>query len=83
MTTLIGSDQTWLMWMMVAVMAAFSVWGEQKTKWGGKIGAACVAIFSTMILVNIRVLPSSSPVYSAVRTTFCHCPSPCCFSSVI
>ena len=66
MMTLIGSDQTWLMWMMVAVMAAFSVWGEQKTKWGGKIGAACVAIFSTMILVNIRVLPSSSPVYSAV-----------------
>ncbi len=68
MTTLISGEQTWLMWMMVAIMAAFSVWGEQKTKWGGKIGAACIAIFSTMILVNIRVLPSASPVYTSVSS---------------
>lgn len=68
MTSLIKGDQTWLMWMMVAILAAFSVWGEQKTKWGAKLGSAIIAIFGTMILVNIRVLPSASPVYSAVST---------------
>ncbi len=66
MASLIPSDNTWLMWMMVAFMAAFSIWAEQKTKWGGKIGMAIVAIFATMLLVNIRILPSSSPTYSAV-----------------
>lgn len=68
MTSLIKGDQLWLMWMMVAIMAAVSVWGEQKTKWGAKLGSAIIAIFGTMILVNIRLLPSSSPVYSAVST---------------
>lgn len=68
MTSLISGDNTWLMWAAVAVLAAFSVWGEQKTKWGAKLGSAILAIFGTMILVNIHVLPSSSPTYSAVST---------------
>ncbi len=66
MTSLIPSDNTWLMWMMVAFMGAFSIWAEQKTKWGAKVGMAIVAIFATMLLVNIRILPSSPPTYSAV-----------------
>ncbi len=68
MTSLISGDNTWLMWMMIALLAAFSIWGEQKTKWGAKLGSAILAIFGTMILVNIRLLPSSSPAYSAVST---------------
>ena len=64
--SLIAADNTWLMWMMVAFMGAFSIWAEQKTKWGAKVGMAIVAIFGTMLLVNIRILPSSSPTYSAV-----------------
>lgn len=68
MTSLISGENTWLMWMMIAVLAAFSIWGEQKTKWGAKLGSAILAIFGTMLLVNIRVLPSSSPAYTAVST---------------
>ena len=64
--SLIAADNAWLMWMMVAFLGAFSIWSEQKTKWGAKVGMAIVAIFGTMLLVNIRVLPSSSPTYSAV-----------------
>ena len=64
--SLIAADNAWLMWMMVAFLGAFSLWSEQKTKWGAKVGMAIVAIFGTMLLVNIRVLPSSSPTYSAV-----------------
>ena len=64
--SLIAADNAWLMWMMVAFLGAFSLWAEQKTKWGAKVGMAIVAIFGTMLLVNIRVLPSSSPTYSAV-----------------
>ncbi len=64
--SLIAADNTWLMWMAVAALGAFSLWSEQKTKWGAKVGMAIVAIFGTMLLVNIRVLPSSSPTYSAV-----------------
>lgn len=64
--SLIAADNAWLMWMMVAFLGAFSLWAEQKTKWGAKVGMAIVAIFGTMLLVNIRILPSSSPTYSAV-----------------
>ena len=66
MSSIISGDQTWLMWMMVAVLAAFSIWAEQKPKWGAKMGGAILAIFITMFLVNINFLPSKSPVYSAV-----------------
>ncbi len=68
MSSLISGDNTWLMWAAVAVLAAFSVWAEQKTKLGAKVGSAIVAIFATMLLVNIRLLPSASPVYTNVSS---------------
>jgi len=66
MGSLITGDQVWLMWMSVAALAAFAIWGEQKTPWGAKLGSSILAIFSAMLLVNIRVLPSASPIYGAV-----------------
>lgn len=66
MTTLISGEQTWLMWAVLIAMAAFAIWAEQRTKIGSKIAAGTIAIFGTMLLANIHLIPTSSPVYSAI-----------------
>lgn len=66
MTSLISGEQTWLMWAVLIVVAALSIWAEQHTKIGSKIAAGTIAIFGTMLLVNIHLIPSSSPAYTAI-----------------
>jgi len=68
MTSLINGEQVWLMWMSIVIIASISIWLEQTKKWASKIAAATIAIFGAMLLVNLRILPSSSPVYSSVYT---------------
>ncbi len=67
-TPLINPENTWLVWGAIIIVTAIAILGEQKTKIGGKVGAVTIAIFGTLILVNIGVMPfsSQSPVYSAM-----------------
>ncbi len=67
MTSLIHSDQIWLVWMVVIAMGAFAIFAEQKFKLGGKLGSAVIAIFGAMLLVNIRLIPVSSTAYDVVN----------------
>lgn len=63
MTSLIKPEQVWLIWAVIIALGAFSIFAEQKFKWGGKIGSAIIAIFSALILVNVRLIPvNSDPV---------------------
>ncbi len=66
MVSLIQSEQVWLIWMVVIALGAFAILAEQKFKWGGKIGSAIIAIFSALLLVNIRLIPASSSVYGVI-----------------
>ncbi len=68
MTTLIKPEQVWLIWAVVIALGAFSILAEQKFKWGGKIGSAIIAIFSALLLVNIRVIPVSSAPVSVINS---------------
>lgn len=68
MTSLIQSEQVWLIWAVVISLGAFSILAEQKFKWGGKIGSAIIAIFSALILVNVRLIPVSSSVYGVINS---------------
>lgn len=68
MTSFIQSDQVWLIWAVVISLGAFAILAEQKFKWGGKIGSAIIAIFSALILVNVRLIPVSSEVYTVINS---------------
>ena len=70
--SLIAADNTWLMWMAVAALGAFSLWSEQKTKWGAKVGMAIVAIFGTMLVLALKkVSPIIIVICSAIAGIAC------------
>lgn len=66
MSSLLASDQTWLVLAAVMTCGAVSLALEQKTVWGARIGGPVLALLLPMILSNLRVLPLEAPVYDVV-----------------
>jgi uncharacterized membrane protein len=64
-TTMISADQTWALWAVLLSAGAFGIWAE-KTGWGSKLSGAVIAIGTTFVLSNLRVIPSAAPTYDAV-----------------
>jgi len=64
-TTLIAADQTWALWAVLLSAGAFGLWAE-KTRWGSKLSGAVIAIGTTFVLSNARVIPSAAPAYDVV-----------------
>ena len=64
-TTLISADQTWALWAVLLSAGAFGLWAE-KTRWGSKLSGAVIAIGTTFVLSNLRVIPSAAPAYDVV-----------------
>ncbi len=64
-TTLIAADQTWALWAVLLSAGAFGLWAE-KTRWGSRLSGAVIAIGTTFVLSNLRVIPSSAPAYDVV-----------------
>jgi uncharacterized membrane protein len=64
-TTLISADQTWALWAVLLSAGAFGLWAE-KTRWGSRLSGAVIAIGTTFVLSNLRVIPSSAPAYDVV-----------------
>ncbi|MEI3605065.1 DUF819 family protein [Pseudogracilibacillus sp. SE30717A] len=65
-TTLIKSDDLITLWGIIVVWAAVSIYLEQRYKWAGKISGAIIALIGALILSNIGVIPTESPVYDAI-----------------
>lgn len=65
MSTLISPDQTWALWAVLLSAAAFGLWAE-RTRWGSKLSGAVIAIGTTFVLSNLRVIPAEAPAYGAV-----------------
>lgn len=65
MRTLISPDQTWALWAILLSAAAFGLWAE-RTRWGSKLSGAVIAIGTTFVLSNLRVIPAEAPAYGAV-----------------
>lgn len=65
MQTLISPDQTWALWAILLSAAAFGLWAE-RTRWGSKLSGAVIAIGTTFVLSNLRIIPAEAPAYSAV-----------------
>jgi uncharacterized membrane protein len=68
-TTLITADDHWALWAILISTAAFGLWAE-KTRWGSRLSGAVVAIGTTFVLSNARLIPFAAPAYDAVWSYF-------------
>ncbi|MBL9139339.1 MAG: DUF819 family protein [Verrucomicrobiales bacterium] len=66
MSHLITPDQTWLLLGFILAGATASIWLEQQSRWGAKVGGPVLALGLAMLLSNARVLPVEAPVYDVV-----------------
>ncbi|MFS0672159.1 DUF819 domain-containing protein [Ornithinibacillus sp. 179-J 7C1 HS] len=66
--SLIQPDDTWVLWAFLAGWAALSIYLEQKYEWASKISGAIVALVGAMVLANLNIIPTDSPVYDTVWT---------------
>ena len=67
-TTFISGDNIAAMWAVCITIAALAFYLEQKVKWCGKLGSAPIAIFGTLIVANIGIIPNASPVFTAINS---------------
>ncbi len=65
MQTLISPDDTWALWAILLAAGAFGLWAE-RTKWGSRLSGAVVAIGTTFVLSNLRIIPAEAPAYGVV-----------------
>jgi uncharacterized membrane protein len=66
MKSLISSDNIWVLWAIITGWAAFSIYLEQKYDWASKVSGAIIALVGAMLLSNLKVIPTESPVYDQV-----------------
>ncbi len=62
---LITSEQTWALWAILLILAAFGLWGE-KTSWGARLSGAIISILGAFLLSNIGIIPATAPAYDLV-----------------
>ncbi len=63
--TLINANNHWILWAILFIIAAFSLWAE-KTKIGAKLSAVVIAIAGAFVLSNLSVIPTDAPAYNMV-----------------
>lgn len=68
MSSLISSDNTWMLWTFLVVWAAISIVLEQKYKWASKVTGAIIAILGAMLFSNLKIIPTESAVFDSVWT---------------
>ncbi|MGM0751765.1 MAG: DUF819 domain-containing protein [Bacillota bacterium] len=66
--TLIKADDYVTLWGIIVVWASVSIILEQRYNWAAKISGAIIALIGAIILSNMGVIPTASPVYDAVWT---------------
>ncbi|KHE66825.1 DUF819 domain-containing protein, partial [Halobacillus sp. BBL2006] len=65
-SSLIKSDDIWLLWAFLAGWAAVSIYLEQRFQWASKVSGAIIALIGAMVLANLQVIPLQSPAYDTV-----------------
>ena len=64
--TWIQADDLWSLWAIVIGWAAVSIYLEQKYQWAARVSGAIIALMGALILANIGVIPTDSPVYDTI-----------------
>lgn len=63
---LIGVDNTWMLWGIVAFCVALSIYLEQKFAWASKMSGAILALIFALVLSNLGIIPTDAPVWDTV-----------------
>lgn len=66
MNTLISIDNTWALWAVLIGVAAIAIYLEQTFHWANKVTGCVLALIITMIMANLRIIPTDAPVYDNV-----------------
>ena len=66
--SLLSADDTWALWTILIVFAAFSLYAEQHWKWAEKLSGPMLGVLLAIIAVNLKIIPAEAPVYDAVWT---------------
>ena len=76
MSSLIGADQTILLWAIILVVVAVCIYLEQRFHWAASIGAVVLVIFTGLLLSNIHFIPYASDTYTAIGSVILPCAIP-------
>lgn len=63
-TTLIGAEQDFALWAVLIGLGAFGFWCERYA-WGRRYSGVMMLIAAGILLSNLRIIPTASPVYDA------------------
>ena len=63
--SLISPDQDFAIWSILIAIAAFGFWCE-RTSWGRKYSGVMLLITLSIILANLRIIPTSAGAYDVV-----------------
>lgn len=66
MNTLISADNTWMLFAIMAAIAAAAIWLEQTYKWAAKLSSCVICLLMAMLLSNCRVIPTEAGAYDFV-----------------
>lgn len=62
---LIGQDQDFALWAVLIALAGFGFWCE-RFPWGRKYSGVMLLMTVAIVLANLKVIPTSAPVYDVV-----------------
>lgn len=65
---LIGPDQDFALWAVLIALAAFGFWSERR-RFGQRYSGVLLLITAAIVLSNLRIIPTSAPVYDVVWDT--------------
>lgn len=65
-SALIHAEDFWSLWAVVTGWAAISIYLEQKYRWAARVSGAIIALAGALILANLNVIPTESPVYDTI-----------------
>ena len=66
MSTLISTDNSWMLFAILVVIAAVSIRLEQRFLWAAKVSACVLCLVFAMILANLRIIPTDAPAYDFI-----------------
>ena len=62
---LIGPDQDFALWTILIALTGFGFWCE-RFPWGRKYSGVILLMTVSIVLANLRIIPTSAPVYDVV-----------------
>lgn len=74
--TIIGADQTILLWAVVLLLVAVAIILEQRFRWAATLSSTMLVIIGGFILANIGLIPHSSDVFSSMTSVVLVCSIP-------